>query len=260
MRSRVQTNDHWENNNQMLDRIHQRLSTIAFNSERMQSSELCIVSAQSGVAAELGSFQHEIQRVAADLSNPIFRRGFETSMSMALKEISRYLQDIERSRKCSRCENQIVSSTGSSSAAQTENSIVRKRYFSTSTTETTNFFGSIVWSIRSYLLRTNATSSEDVSSPDDEEGSEMWFKMTPALWLVRLGLRYQMRFSVSHVYGEWTKAFRTFCVLPNDSLVFRLCEKGNLDALREMFQHGEASPYIMNEKGETLLHVSIDAT
>jgi hypothetical protein len=81
--------------------------------------------------------------------------------------------------------------------------------------------------------------------------------MTPAPWLVNLGLKYEVRFSMSYVYGEWKKNLGIFHVVPNDALAFQLCEQGNIEGLRLLFDRKEASPHIMNEDGQKLLHVSI---
>jgi hypothetical protein len=47
-----------------------------------------IISASPGVVSEIESVKHEIRRVAAGISNPLLRRGFERGMEMALKEVS----------------------------------------------------------------------------------------------------------------------------------------------------------------------------
>lgn len=79
--------------------------------------------------------------------------------------------------------------------------------------------------------------------------------MTPAPWLIRLGLDYHVRLSLKHVYGEWKKVLRVFHIVPNDSLEFAFCRKGNVKALRTIGERRDLTS-LMDEEGQTLLDVS----
>lgn len=61
--------------------------------------------------------------------------------------------------------------------------------------------------------------------------------------------------AVNH-HSTWQYSISPVCVRPDDSLIFRFCELGNTEAVRELFIRGEASLHDINTDGMTLLHVS----
>ena len=246
--------------------ITHRLDTLLqasdLNSEKRLEPQITILSASRGVFSELESVKCEIGRVSARISNPIVRRGFEKGMEMALKEIDNGILD-QSATKHEKIANDDQASllVGEKNICSAQRGTLKRRkiLLSRTTTVTTNFFGTIVWSSQSYIKRLITTPTADLRHMPDDEGNEIKFKMTPAQWLVRLGIKYEVRFSASNIYGEWKKKLSIFTVLPNDALAFQLCEQGNIGGLRLLFDRKEASPYVANENGQTLLHVSFDA-
>jgi len=45
--------------------------------------------------------------------------------------------------------------------------------------------------------------------------------------------------------------------MPDDSLIFELCEQGNLDAVKQVISKGQGSIRDVNSWGETPLHASL---
>lgn len=237
------------------------LRASELNSVKRLEPQITIIPASQSVCLELESVKCEIVRVSARISNPVVRRGFEKGMEMALKEITSGILDQNATKHDNIANNDqdgLPAGEGNICSAQRGTLRRRKIHISKSTTTTTNFFGTIVWSSNSYINRPT-TSTADLWYMPDDKGSEIKFRMTPAQWLLRLGVKYEVRFSASNMYGEWKKNLSILTVLPNDSLAFQLCEQGNIGGLRLLFDRHEASPYVANEKGQTLLHVSFDA-
>ena len=83
--------------------------------------------------------------------------------------------------------------------------------------------------------------------------------MRPAAWLVKLGLNSGLRVYLfnSSVRG-WKSSLRTFCAVPNDSMIFKLSGDGNLSAVRDLFSRGLASVRDTNSMGEIPLHVHLN--
>jgi hypothetical protein len=78
----------------------------------------------------------------------------------------------------------------------------------------------------------------------------------PASWFRRLGMRYGFNAVASYQQGCWQCNLRPVHVVPDDALIFRFCELGNIEAVREMITRGDASIYDTDSRGWSLLHVS----
>ena len=91
----------------------------------------------------------------------------------------------------------------------------------------------------------------------DQYVHETTYAVYPAPWLTRLGLRrgFHFRLSSSSTQG-WQHTLQPFCAVPDDSLIFKFCEKGNIAAVRTLLSEGSASIRDTNSEGFTPLHVS----
>lgn len=67
--------------------------------------------------------------------------------------------------------------------------------------------------------------------------------------------RRGLAISTSSKYGFWTRTLRISPVIPQDSLIFDLCETGDVQMIQKLFRKGLASPFDITEGGHTLLHV-----
>ncbi len=57
-------------------------------------------------------------------------------------------------------------------------------------------------------------------------------------------------------YSGWKTCLRQYVVVPEDAEVLRLARFKDVGQLVELFNNGEASPFSVDERGNTLLHVS----
>ena len=79
--------------------------------------------------------------------------------------------------------------------------------------------------------------------------------IAPAPWLSRLGLKYAFELSLMRSRSGWYRKIEPFRIVSDDSMIFRMCWEGNLQAVRTLLSVGEASIKDINSEGCTLLHV-----
>ncbi len=122
------------------------------------------------------------------------------------------------------------------------------------------FIGRIRLQTDTYQIRTGlSTSGESLFSTDLLE-RETRFIFHPAQWLLRGGLRYGIDVLFTQATQGFTYQLRTLRTVPDDSLIFEFCQKGNLDGIISLFRRKEASPWDVNSYGLTPLHVSHSLT
>jgi hypothetical protein len=197
--------------------------------------------------------------MAEGMPNAVFRRGFQQCMAMAINEYSNGLSQAGgMNYSMDNDTNADKSLTKASSNGRSSLQIAKwkrkKTYISGSEKRINNFFGSV----RFCRERTRTTTATSSVAPLEKEEDTITFKMTPAPWLVRLGVRTQIRFYASNSTTGFTNSISTFRIIPSDSLVFELCKEGNVEMVRRLFDRKDASaasPWDMNEKGQTLLDV-----
>ena len=81
---------------------------------------------------------------------------------------------------------------------------------------------------------------------------ETYIDLLPAQWLLarNIGLR------LSKTSNGWDHCIRYYPHVPYDALIFKYCENGNVDGIRDLIQHKMASPWDVDPRGFTPLHVS----
>jgi hypothetical protein len=65
-----------------------------------------------------------------------------------------------------------------------------------------------------------------------------------------------IRAHYSRAFGSIQASFRTYPLIPNSHPIWKMCETGNLRGLQAFFGDQALSPFSVNSKGMTLLHVS----
>ncbi|KAL4883937.1 hypothetical protein BJY04DRAFT_183537 [Aspergillus karnatakaensis] len=113
------------------------------------------------------------------------------------------------------------------------------------------FFGTIYY--HSQDIQKQVTVDDETA---EQNKSKTSFVFHPASWLVRLGIRYGINAIASSQHGSWQYSLRPVHVVPDDSLIFRFCETGNIEAVREMLTRGEAFINDTDTRGWTLLHIA----
>ena len=87
---------------------------------------------------------------------------------------------------------------------------------------------------------------------------ETSYTVYPAEWMIQLGIRcgFRLKLGSSATQG-WKTAFKSFCPVPDDALIFEFCKQGNTSAVRELLSGGYASVRDTDSRGYTPLHVSL---
>ena len=92
-----------------------------------------------------------------------------------------------------------------------------------------------------------------------QQESKYSYTFVPAEWLRNMGLSHSFRFRIStSPTTGWQHTLQTPCLVPGNSLIFTLCEQGNIDAIRSLLAEGRASVRDENASGFTPLWVRYD--
>jgi hypothetical protein len=95
---------------------------------------------------------------------------------------------------------------------------------------------------------------------DDENSTQYETKTSfifyPASWLMSIGFKYGIEATATNSNTGWQFHILSVRAVQDDSLIFRFCESGNVDAVRELFEGGHASVVDINSDGWRPLHVS----
>ena len=119
-----------------------------------------------------------------------------------------------------------------------------------STSATGTLFGT-VW-VRTTTLKISTRSR----SAGDNLDIITSFIFYPAQWLTKIGMNRGMEANLSSSRSGFKFNFNTVYAVPDDSLIFKFCQTGNLKAVRLLISEGNASVRDTSSKGWTPLHVS----
>ena len=128
--------------------------------------------------------------------------------------------------------------------ASTHNSISR------TTTETNyvwyrGFFGRVDVHLKSKSLSTSKRRRPGNRAISEEKT----IRITPTLLRKTLELRFLDSF------GQISRTLKTYPILDFRAPIFETCRSGDLEGLQVALSSGTASPFVLNEYGESLLHV-----
>jgi hypothetical protein len=110
----------------------------------------------------------------------------------------------------------------------------------------------------SIWVRTSTLKVEDGSDPAGRKLEVITsFIFYPASWLSRIGLGYGTEASLNYSVGNgWKFNFIPVRAVPESSLIFDLCRRGETQAVELMLARGDASVKDTSPKGWSPLHVS----
>lgn len=116
-------------------------------------------------------------------------------------------------------------------------------------------------------LRVDSTSKMNIISEirdfdeqhhQDQREDETSYTVTPANWLLRLGFRRGLRLNlVSSSTRGWTATLEPVRSVPDDALIFDLCEDGDMIGVKRLLSKGHASVRDTDSRGYMPLHVSL---
>ena len=125
---------------------------------------------------------------------------------------------------------------------------------------TDSIFESFLGSIRATSTTTLRIPRQKVNITSHREQDQHEYKtsytISPASWLVRLGIDYGLQLSFVSSSRGWKNTLNSFCTVPDDALIFEFCKQGNIPAVRTLLSGGHASVRDTNSEGYTPLHVS----
>lgn len=108
------------------------------------------------------------------------------------------------------------------------------------------FFGSIRVQVKSTSRRiSNTRRYEDKATTNEKIITIMPFFLRKAL---------ELRLSSS--FGRIMRTLSTYDILEPEAPIFGVCSRGDLNSLRFALSSGNVSPFVVDEWGRTLLHVS----
>ncbi len=76
------------------------------------------------------------------------------------------------------------------------------------------------------------------------------FMVSPAF----MGRVFELRFCNS--FGRIARSLNIYPVMMEDDLIFKMCQRGDMDGMQVAFSGGSSSPFVLDNYGRTLLHVS----
>ena len=123
----------------------------------------------------------------------------------------------------------------------------KKKTIQCTYTEYKTLFGTLSWRSRTIRFK----HEDEILGDTENQEFETCVAIRPAPWLLSRHLDLQMTRSLS----GWTWGGRQFCLVERDALIFKYCKDGNLNGVRDLFQHKLASPFDVNIDNYTPLHV-----
>ncbi|KAF5870317.1 uncharacterized protein Bfra_009701 [Botrytis fragariae] len=97
----------------------------------------------------------------------------------------------------------------------------------------------------------------DDDGTDDADNSTTTKTFLIELFMGFTTCRKRFRFMMSSNFDQY--ALDVVRRRPNNSEIFRLCKRGNVQGVKKLLDRGEASIHDINEKGESLLHKAVFA-
>ena len=120
-----------------------------------------------------------------------------------------------------------------------------------------SFLGSIRAKSATVLQSPKQTADLTPYREQDQHEYKTSYTISPAPWLVRLGLHYGLHLGFLSSTQGWKNTLNTFCPVPDDALIFEFCRQGNVSAVRSLLSRGHASVRDTDSRGYTPLHVSL---
>jgi hypothetical protein len=216
----------------------------------LQTSPPVTVPASDGIKGQMTALRLEVRRMASGMGNIFFRSSFKRCIEIALKELFKSLLPFYASRRFDTVHSTALTVTTASRPGY--ETILRKTRTNTLNfyLDTKNLFGTVYFRTQWFRVtcHANEPQSPDVGSWEETEVS---FILQPAPWVC---MKYD--FDVTRSSRELRNAIKAYQIIPDDSVVIKLCEAGNLSKLQSLISGGSASIRDVTTNGWSLLHVS----
>ena len=199
----------------------------------------------------------EVQRMASEIRNPVYRSGFEHCMNYSLRQLPSSIPT--REFDCSPIDkpNEMPGGMRKSEMSPFRHS-KRRELLSSYQTIHENPFGKVVFWSTTFLKRANDDAAEAIWADEQLYEHNVTFRIEPSWWLLKMGFNHGLRVAVSQA-TNWSLniTLNPFRLVPDDALIFDLCDTGDIDGVRRLLIQGEASARDTDSFGRTPLFVSI---
>lgn len=208
----------------------------------------------------IAALRAEASRVDKTIEDPLLRLGFAVGSEKAMHQILNKIETTDPADEV--CDSQLPPCPSDAFKLEegTKFSGAKSRTKRTWTvrSSTNYFFGTIHTHSTTRQLRSQVLDDQEPDNEEHHYEHQSSFVIRPAAWLVNLGLNSGLHVGLfnSSVRG-WKSSLKTFCAVPDNSLIFELSGDGNLSAVRGLFSRGLASVRDTNSVGETPLYVHI---
>lgn len=111
-------------------------------------------------------------------------------------------------------------------------------------------------------LASTVTRGSDPEEELDTERQELrdtvqtTFSFHPSQWLLTFGVNFGIQVVLSKSFRGLDCRLTTYRAVPDNAIIFQLCERGESEAIQGLFDAGQASPWDTNSKGFSPLFVS----
>lgn len=207
----------------------------------------------------IAALRAEASRVDKTIEDPLLRLGFAVGSEKAMHQILNKIETTDPADEV--CDSQLPSCPSDAFKLEegTKFSGAKSRTKRTWTvrSSTNYFFGTIHTHSTTRQLQSQVLDDQEPDNEEHHYEHQSSFVIRPAAWLVNLGLNSGLHVGLfnSSVRG-WKSSLKTFCAVPDNSLIFELSGDGNLSAVRGLFSRGLASVRDTNSVGETPLYVA----
>ena len=183
----------------------------------------------------------EASRFGDTLMNPVHRYVFERGSEMAIQKI---IADVP-------------TETAASLDSLPNLQQPKRRHFRRDEKLLEYFFGTIYLKTKTSRIQSKVNNAETKVDQTDQYEHESSFIVRPARWLISLGFKYGLHIGLLNSSRRgWKQTLRPFCLVRDDSLIFRFCVVGDTIGVRSLLTRGDASVRDTDSLGRTPLHVS----
>ena len=194
--------------------------------------------------------------MVSEMSNPLYRAGFEHAMDYSLRQIlsnnptlkndARFIAEREKAND----ERTIHYEPPRSRLRRTHRQIDRYEY------SNENIFGKVCVQSTT-LIKQSINDHEDEIWDSQLYEHKMNIRIQPAWWLIKIGFNRGLRVAISQATDRCLNiALNRIRLVPDDALIFDFCATNNIDGVRRLLMRGEATARDTTSWGQTPLHVS----
>ncbi|MCJ1404906.1 hypothetical protein MMC11_008132 [Xylographa trunciseda] len=202
------------------------------------------------------ALRFEIKRMASEMSNPVYRAGFEHAMDYSLRQILHNNSTVKNDHPFSDEDDEKILECISPdmpgiSYQRTHQQRSSYQY------SNENVFGRVAVQSTTILKRSEIDLEEENGENRQLYEHRMTIRVQPAWWLTRIGFNRGLQVAFTQATSKSLNiSLDPFRLVPDDALIFEFCYTGNIDGVRRLLLRGEASARDADLSGRTPLHIA----